>query len=218
MMDNIYRTFCFIATGLIIQGILFSAIRYRGKRGERFSLFNHFISELGEVGISPAARVFNTSLVISGVLLIPYIIWLGLEFNSLAGWLGCGTGIIASLAVACVGIFPMNKLTGHGWAAMTYFRAGLAMVFFFGLAILLQAPGETDLPPEANLLSLLAFTCYGAFLLRLSVRRKDTNPFEALDPDKTPDRPRIWLLPILEWAVFFSTILWLFGTAWLVGT
>ena len=54
MTINILRIFGFTGTGLIVLAVLFPC-SLPGKRGERFSLLNHFISELGEVGVSSAA-------------------------------------------------------------------------------------------------------------------------------------------------------------------
>src|SRR5512140_3634330 len=136
MTIDILRIFGFAGTGLIILAVLFPAQSYRGKRGERYSLFNHFISELGEVGVSSAAWVFNGGLLLGGLMLLPYTVGLGMAFNSLLGWVGTAAGIIAVLGVTAVGIFPMNNLKFHAIAAMTYFRAGLLMVLFYGLAIL----------------------------------------------------------------------------------
>ena len=138
--------------------------------------------------------------------------WRLFRFDSLAGWLGSATGVVAVLGVAAVGIFPVNNLAAHVRAAMTYFRSGLIMVFFFALAILFQPASLHPIPQTANMLSVLAFLPYAAFLF-LSGRRYDQNQAEALDPQMESVRPRISLLPILEWAVFFTTILWLFGMA-----
>ena len=211
MTSNIVRLFGFAGTGLIVLAVLFPAYTYRGKRGERYSLLNHFISELGEVGVSQAAWVFNGGLLLGGLLLLPYTIGVGMAFRSALGWLGTAAGIIAVLGVTAVGIFPMNNLKFHIIAAMTYFRAGLLMVLFFGLAILFQPDGRAIIPPAANLLSLLACLAYGAFLTFPRVKKKQQRPSELLDPQQVPERPRVWALPVLEWAVFFSTIVWLFG-------
>ena len=215
-VEGLLRALGFAGPGLITLAIFYSALRYRGKRGERFSLLNHFISELGELGVSPAARVFNTGLILGGLVLLPYVVWLGFVFHSLAGWLGSAAGATTALSVSAVGIFPMNRLAPHGQAAMTYFRAGLAMVGCFGLAILLQRPGRIVVPQAANWLSLLAACCYASFLGWLTRSSSRETPTDPLDPEKTPERPRLWALPILEWAVFFSTILWLFGVAFLI--
>jgi len=98
------------------------------------------------VGVSRAAWFFNTGLLLTGLVLLPYIVGLGITFGSLFGWLGTAAGIFAVLGVAAVGVFPMNNLKTHAIAATTYFRAGLIMVFFFGLAIFFQ-PSEKAIVP-----------------------------------------------------------------------
>ena len=216
MAFNLLRSFGIAGTGLVILAVFYPSLMYRGKRGERYSLLNHFISELGEVGVSHAARVFNAGMLLGGLLLLPYIIGLGIAFGSPLGWLGTAAGIIAVLGVAAVGVFPMNNLKLHAIAAMTYFRAGLLMVLFFGLAILFQPAGKTIIPSAANILSLLAFLAYGAFLTLPRVKKKEQKPTEILDPELTPERPRLWALPALEWLVFFSTIAWLFGMTFFI--
>ena len=216
MTTSTFHIFGLVGTGLVILAVLYPALVYCGKLGERYSLLNHFISELGEVGVSRAAWLFNTGLFLAGLVLLPYIIGLGISFGSFLGWLGTAAGIIAVLGVMAVGIFPMNNLKLHAIAAMTYFRAGLVMVFFFGLAILFQSKGKILVPPAANLLSLLAFLAYGAFLALPALKKEKQEPTDTLDPNKTPERPRVWALPALEWAVFFSTIAWFFGMVFFI--
>ena len=216
MPFNILRIFGFAGTGLVILAVIFPAFFYRGKLGERYSLLNHFISELGEVGISRAAWIFNAGLLLAGLVLLPYIIGLGISLGSLLGWLGTAAGIIAVLGVTAVGIFPMNNLKPHTIAAMTYFRAGLAMVFFFGMAILFQTKGKSVVPPAANLLSLLAFLSYGAFLTYPIFKKKTQEPVDLPVSEPEPERPRVWVMAALEWLVFFSTIAWMFGMTFFI--
>ena len=47
---------------VLVSGIAITALTYRGTQGERYSLLNHSISELGEVGVSRLAWVFNTCM------------------------------------------------------------------------------------------------------------------------------------------------------------
>lgn len=213
---NILRIFGFTGTGLATLAVFYPALVYRGRCSERFSLLNHFISELGEVGVSQAAWFFNAGLLLGGLVFLPFIIGLGILFGSLLGWLGTAAGIIAGLGVAAVGIFPINNFNLHAIAATTYFRAGLVMVFFFGLAILFQPSGKTMVPQSANLLSLLAFLAYGAFLTFPRHKNKEDKPADVPDPEQTPERPRIEPLASLEWLVFFSTIAWLFGMTFFI--
>jgi len=216
MTFNLLRIFGFTGTGLILAAVFYPIFEYRGKRGERYSLLNHFISELGEVGVSEAARIFNGGLLLAGLVMLPYVVGLGIAFGSPLGWLGTAAGIIAVLGVSAVGILPMNNVKSHTIAAMTYFRAGLVMVFFFGLAIFFQPAGNAVIPQAANLLSLLAFLAYGAFLVWPLFSKKNQKPADILDPQLEHERPRIWALPTLEWLVFFSTIAWLFGMTFFI--
>jgi hypothetical membrane protein len=216
MTFSILHILGFTGTGLIVLAVLYPIFLYRGKHGERFSLLNHFISELGEVGVSRAARIFNAGLLLAGLVMLPYVIGLGMAFGSPLGWLGTAAGVVAVLGVAAVGVFPMNKIQPHTTAATTYFRAGLVMVFFFGLAIFFQPLGKTSIPQAANLLSLLAFLAYGAFLALPLFRKKKETPSDNLDPEQEPERPRVWAFPTLEWLVFFSTIAWLFGMTFFI--
>jgi len=216
MTFSILHIFGFTGTGLIILAVLYPSLVYRGKLGERFSLLNHFISELGEIGVSRAAWIFNTGLLLAGLVMLPYVVGLGIAFGSLLGWLGTAAGVIAVLGVAAVGVFPMNNIQAHKIAATTYFRAGLVIVFFFGLAIFFQPSGKVMIPLAANLLSLLAFLAYGAFLAWPLFREKKQTPTDSLEPEQEPERPRIWAFPALEWLVFFSTIAWLFGITFFI--
>src|SRR3989304_4746513 len=54
-----------------ILGSLTAAAAYRGRQGETYSLLNHFISELGEAGVSRLAWVFNLGLILCGLCLVP---------------------------------------------------------------------------------------------------------------------------------------------------
>lgn len=214
MHYEIFRFFGLFGTSLVILSVFLSAIFYRGKLGERFSLLNHFVSELGEVGVSPLAKLFNISFIIGGLTLVPYMVGLGFLLGSVLGWIATAFGIISSFACSAVGIFPMNNLTPHGKAAMTFFRAGLAMILFYGLAILFQPSGRQVISQFANILSLIAFCAYAAFLTLTAVKKPLPQADDNLDPQQVwEDRPRFSLLTILEWAIFFSTILWIFGTA-----
>ncbi len=208
--------FGFAGTGLVILAVFFPSVVYRGKSRERYSLLNHFISELGEVGVSQAAWVFNAGLILGGLVLLPTIVGMGMKLNSLLGWLGSVAGVIAVLGVVAVGIFPMNNLKIHAIAAMTYFRSGLLMVALIGLAIVFQPEGEPIVPRAANLLSLMAFIAYAAFLMLPILHKKQQRPSELLDPQEIPERPRIWALPALEWVVFFATIAWMFGMSFFI--
>lgn len=204
-----YFHFGWAGSLVMLAGCLITTIPYRGRSGERYSLLNHFISELGEIGISRAAGVFNTGLIVGGLLYLPFISGLGLTLHSWAGNIGMAAGLIAALSSIFVGIFSMDRLTPHRVAAMTFFRSGLLTVLFFTLAVFLQPAGQRVIPLAVNIFGILAIVSYAAFLVIVSQKiDKHGNENYLLDPTEKKVRPHFWRTPFLEWMLFFSTIAW----------
>ncbi len=189
-----------------ILGTIISAAAYRGKRGEVYSPLNHFISELGEVGVSRLAWAFNLSIILSGLCLIPAVVVLGLIMPGVISKLGMVAGIVTAVGLALVGVFPMNKLKPHGIAALTFFRAGLLMVLLFSLAIALQPESALVLPHAYSLAGLPAILAFGGFLIMM----RKTSAEETDDPlqPMEGERPKFWLMPTVEWTIFVTIVLW----------
>lgn len=203
--------FCgLIASLAALLGVVTAALVYRGKLGQRYSLFNHFISELGEIGVSRLAWAFNLSLTVCGLLLVPCSIGLGLLLPGLWAKLGLIAGCVAGIALALVGVYPMNHLTPHTRAAMTFFRFGLGMVALFTIAIFFQPEEPPVLPRLLGLVGAPAICAYAFFLIysRITFRRSD-NPLAPLQGQ----RPPFWMLTFAEWAIFLTTIPWFLGIA-----
>ena len=191
----------------ILAGVLLPALVYRGKEGERYLITRHFISELGELGVSRLAVVFNISLVIAGLLFLLMLVGVGIDMNNPWGYVAMTAGIITALACVFVGIFPMNNIKPHTIAAMTYFRFGLATVLLFSIAIVLQPEGRRVIPLYALVFGVLSVAAYAAFLIHAgNVAKKQRE--NVLDTEKVFARPRFWWMPFLEWLVLISTILW----------
>lgn len=92
-----YAYFGLAGAMVVLLCALVTALFYSAPAGEPYSLLNHFISELGEVGVSLLAWLFNLGLIAGSLLFIPFSLGLGL---SLPGW----------LSKVGMGIFPMNNL------------------------------------------------------------------------------------------------------------
>jgi hypothetical membrane protein len=188
---------------------LAAALLYRGKKGERYSPLNHFVSELGERGTSRAAPLFNGGLAAGGILMIPFFVWLGASAGSPWGLVAAAAGIWASVSCSLVGFFPMNNLAPHIRAATSYFRGGLAAVVLCTLAIVLQ-PAER-IPREAAAGGAVAAASYAAFLVIATIRYRRRRPDSVegfLDPESVAVRPAVWIIPAVEWLVFASTVGW----------
>ena len=73
---------------IILLSALIAAASYVGKQNETYSFLNHFISELGEIGVSPLAHIFNGGLILGGLLTSFFM--LGLATHISGNW---GLGI-----------------------------------------------------------------------------------------------------------------------------
>jgi hypothetical protein len=202
-----YRLFGLLGSLVIVVSIAVAAVSYRGVTGQRYSLLNYYISELGEMGVSQRARWFNRGMILTGILFLLFTTGLGLELDNAWAMVGILAGLWTGIACLLVGVYPMNNLTPHSRVATAYFRGGLVTVLLFTLAIFFQT-GPLVISRWANLAGLAAVLSYAAFIV-LSDRQKPDD--EAAQPDSEPvvkERPRFSLIPALEWVVFISTILW----------
>jgi hypothetical membrane protein len=198
--------FSMIGASASILGSLIAGFAYRGKEREPYSPLNHFISELGEVGVSRMAVAFNLGLIVSGVSLVFGSISLGLVLPGTLAKIGMVTGIICSIGLFFVGVFPMNKMKPHIIAAMTYFRGGLLMMIFFTLAIGFQPADGVVLPEAYSLAGVPAIFSFTGFLLmtRKAMKKSDENPLST----ENVKRPKVWPMAVLEWAIFITIVLW----------
>ena len=213
LLRRFFPLFGLVGSVLVCLVILAVGITYRGRSSEPFSPLNHFISELGQWGISGNAWLFDAALIVSGILFIPFCVGLGMALRGWWGYLGLGAGVLAGIFLAGVGMFPMNRLGPHILTATWFFRFGLATTLFFGIAVLRQRE-RTEVPKSASIFSLLACATYALFLGIASIPGvAGGNP---LDPATLAHRPGFWLLALLEWGVFFGTVVWFLGLSLLL--
>jgi hypothetical membrane protein len=202
-----FITFSLLAVGIASLSFLISGFGYRGKGGEAYSPLNHFISELGYVGVSRLAWVFNLGLILTGLCLLVACISLGVSLPGPMARINMVVGFIYAISVSLVGVFPMNKIKLHTIAAMSFFWSGLVFVFTFSLAIVLQPAGGVVLPRAYALAGLPALFAYGTFLWLIS--RVDRSAGEALSPDDINERPKVWDLVVAEWMTFVTVVIWI---------
>jgi len=194
--------------GVIIAliGVIVPSLVYRGTKGQKYSFLNHYISELGEVGVSRFAWVFNLGMILSGACIVIASLTLGLIMKGFWAKAGLVTGVATGIALSMVGVFPMNQMKNHSTAAIAFFRGGLLMVLFFSFAMGLQS-GENPIVPRAlGLVGLIPVLAFGVFLGLMRTVRNENH--EALDTAEL-DRPRVWKFAVSEWSIFFSFILWI---------
>jgi hypothetical membrane protein len=206
----LFKYFGLIGVVIGLIGVIVPSLVYRGTKGEKYSFLNHYISELGETGVSKLAWVFNLGMILSGICIIVASLSLGLVLPGFWAKAGLVLGVASGAALSLVGVFPMNKMERHFKAAVAFFRGGLLMVLFFSLAIVLQSGENPLLPRELGLLGMIPVLAFGVFIgLMWSVRNQD---HEALDTAGL-ERPKVWKFAISEWSIYFSFVVWILVVA-----
>jgi len=204
MKLNVYRLTYragFLGSIIITAASVITALAYVGKQGQPYSPLNHFVSELGEVGVSPAAAVFNSGLIVGGSFLVIFLVGLAMLLKGWFRYLFALIGLVSGVSGVLVGFFPMNNLAAHTQVALTFFNTGWIMVGLFSLYILLVRPPLFPLwltIPGA--LTVLSFT---AFL----------NSIDGLSSDvlaAPADRVAVWNVPIFEWLLVAGVMVWSF--------
>jgi hypothetical membrane protein len=197
----------FCGTSLLALGSLITALAYSGRKGEPYSLLNHFVSELGELGVSELAWLFNGALLIGGLCLTVFLIGLALYlrprwFSILFGLVGVITGISGAL----VGIFPMNNLAPHAKVAMMFFNMGLVATLLFSLYVAFSR--QRKFPRWMLIPGLLTTAFFVGFLF---YPQPDAPPTEDMLESAVrlmANRPAVWPMAILEWGVIISILVW----------
>ena len=209
-----FRWFGIIGTAIITVASFVTSIFFRTAVGYRYSLLNHFISELGWEGHSSLAWLFNASLIVTGLLFIFFIVGLGYFLRGAWSKISALCGIVTAVFCGLVGVFPMNHLVQHTFVAMWFFRGGLATVLLFAIAFLVQPRDEIRFPKTASLVSIPAILAFGTFLVLASAKVDPLSASTSLGTLAEP--PPFRLLAVVEWCVFIFTILWFLGVALLI--
>lgn len=189
------------SVGMIVAGMAAAACTYTGLEGEAYSPLNHFVSELGEVGVSTLAWAFNLSIVLGGLGLGTLTILLA---SSLRGRIRAAllvAGAIAGASGSLVGLFPMNYLAIHRIVSGVFFATGWLVAGVFSLWLLMAPrpwlPRWLLIPGAAVVAMFLAF---GAVFWT----------YHPASPDgPIVNRPAgLWVTPSLEWASLASLLVW----------
>ena len=194
----------FIAIGILLACVLPSAIGYTGTAGEPYSFLNHYISELGQVGVSQLAPLFNTGLIVGGFIAAVFMLGLGLYLNTTLARVAMGFGIFSGIACSCVGFFPMNTLHTHTIVATSFFVGGMLTVAIFSVVIFRQKGKR--IPGLLSIAGIIVAGIYIAFLVDAYIRGHGAGhgPLGTITA-----RPHIWWRTILEWSVFFAMLAWI---------
>jgi hypothetical membrane protein len=193
---------------IILLCVLITASSYIGRQNEAYSFLNHFISELGEIGVSPLAHLFNGGLILGGLFTSCFMLGMALHIGGSWGLCLGIVGLVTSITVTLVGIYPMNQLEIHMVTANTFFRGGLVMALGYSLYILCSS--QPQLPKVTAIASCITMLAFALFLWFLPASQEGSGSIVEI----LKNRPEIWVLPILEWFVFLSVMIWIASTAY----
>ncbi len=193
---------------IILLCVLITASSYIGRQNEAYSFLNHFISELGEIGVSPLAHLFNGGLILGGLFTSCFMLGMALHIGGSWGLCLGIVGLVTSITVTLVGIYPMNQLEIHMVTSNTFFRGGLVMALGYSLYILCSS--QPQLPKVTAIASGITMLAFALFLWFLPASQEGSGSIVEI----LKNRPEIWVLPILEWFVFLSVMIWIASTAY----
>lgn len=192
-----------LGSTIIALGSVVTAIAYSGSDGQPYSPLNHFVSELGEIGVSELAMVFNIALRIGGSCFVIFIAGLAATRTDTLRYLYGLTGVIAGIAGALVGVFPMNDLDKHALAALTFFVLGLVTVLLASIDFVRRP--DPRFPRWVSAVGAVTAAVFAIFLVILFGGGNDLAHPE--------ERVAVWSLTIFEWLLIVGILLWVFLTA-----
>jgi hypothetical membrane protein len=202
-----YAPLCgMMGPGIIALGMIISTLAYTGVDGQTYSPLNHFVSELGEVGVSSMSGAFNWSLIFGGLITIPFMVYLAGQIRFWIRWPLGILGVLTAVFAVLVGIFPMNYVNPHTFAALTFFNLGLTVAILYSLVILFSSrqpfPKWLAIP---GLLYALTFTWFSFFPSAIPAEID----FEAGMAGFLSNRPDLFALAVIEWVMVLAILIWI---------
>jgi hypothetical membrane protein len=103
-----------------------------------------------------------------------------------------------------VGIFPMNYVNPHTFAALTFFNLGMAVAILYSLVILFSSrqpfPKWLAIP---GLLYALTFAWFSFFPPAISI------DIEGGMAGFLKNRPDVFALAVIEWVMVLAILIWI---------
>jgi hypothetical membrane protein len=191
-----------IGSTFFMVAAVIAALAYTGTAGQGFSPLNHWVSELGEIGVSSLALVFNIGLIVGGVAFALFMTALGLLRRTRLAWTYATIGCVAGISCALVGVFPMNQRAIHIVVALGFFVLGWIAVALASIDIWRRPD-----PRFARWLPALGAITVALFLMFLSVY------IPYLYTGTGSDRPQLSAATVLEWLVAVGLIGWVLAAS-----
>lgn len=210
LSDKHFPLFGIAASVFMLVGLLVPQIGFENQEGEIYSFLNHFISELGWLGVSDGAVIFNACLILAGFFYALFSYGLIRKFG---GWWTKVTMVLAllsSLSCSLVGFFPVQS----NWLGLAFHIIAASMIFGFGyltfISVVAMVLFDTrKVVPRLHLWVYCIVPLYVIPWLGLGYEYRFT-PFINFKEVKITHRPDVWIYPVVEWAIIIFMVINLF--------
>ena len=183
---------------IITTGIIIAGNSYLGVSNQKYSVFNHFISELGEYKYSKLANVFNICLIIGTPPLIYY--YLNIIPNSSRSIQILFNLIIISIwsSTISIGVFSMDNTVIHVVLALIFFYlCFFSSILFNAYALFIYKKKISKYFISSSILVSIT-----TLLNIIQFHQLDYTIFETLR-----SRPKLLTICILEWFSLLSMLI-----------
>ena len=192
-----------LSTCLILYSVIvISAWAYIGEQQQTYSIFNHFISELGSAKFSDYHLVYNIGLICSAIGFGYFTRGIAAYTDTRLNRVGIRLGVLS--AVLCVGVGLVNEdyRIPHLILALGFFSTAAGAVAVFSWSILKEQQN-----PFPRYTAIHGFLIPVLFLIFMSMPKD----LMAVKRDAGPlfVRPDIWWLPFFEWLIFVALTSWI---------
>lgn len=190
-----------------VSGASVTGLLYSGRTQEHYSIFNHFISELGNYQWSKYAIFFNSGLVLCGIALIFFLNASAMLLRTpLLRTLLMICGTVSGIACSLVGVFSESNLPVHLTVAPIFFVMMFISVIIYCIAVWIETDHHlldrryvwAGVPAFVSLIALIVLLVQNAQAFLLGPQGE---VFKTLY-----HRPDFWHLPFVEWMVFISLL------------
>lgn len=192
-----------LATCVVLYSvIIIAAIPYVGQQGETYSVFNHFISELGSTRFSAQHFIYNNGIILSSLGFGLFTLGLAKYADTKLSRIAVVLGVISSVLCIGVGLVPEDNRVPHLILALSFFSLMALSTTIFSWSIWKE---EANQFPKYT--ALHGFTIPVAFVLFMCMPKG----LMAIKREAGPlfERPEIWWLPFLEWVIFIALTSWI---------
>lgn len=212
-----FAWFGVIGFSLIMLGCIITAIGYQGPSGQRYSMLNYYISELGSVSESNLSIVFNIGIFLGGICFAIGIFGFIYVFETKIGKISCFVGIFSAIFGSLVGVFPMDvNITMHTLTAVMFFYGGMFAIILLTVSLFFEK--NNIFPKYLIIVGIVGAIFFIIFNLVISdfvavftgtmgenIQPQDgTFSIDSIRPEG------YWSMPFFEWLSLLGVLIWLF--------